>query len=709
MKITDKLLKAHSNDYSFAQTNGIQHLNLNDQTDQTDQNDQNDQNKNSKESSSSSSSIFSSLIEKSDLYQNNNHYNHTTFSFEFFPPKTSQGVQNLYDRIDRMYNLNPLFIDITWNAGGKVSKLTNQIVNVTQSILGLETCMHLTCTNMSIDLIDNALLNAYSSGCQNILALRGDPPINDNNNNSDSSAFDNGKFKYAKDLIKYIRSKYGDYFCIGVAGYPEGHPEESDSAVLLSYLKQKIDAGGDFIITQMFYDVDNFLNWCNVLKNDWKISVPIIPGIMPISTYSSFIRRATWSHINIPDSFLSVLKPFKDDDAKIKELGAELITEMCRTLIDSNLVNHLHFYTMNLESSTISILEKLNLLNNFVINNSDNNENDDYFPWRKSLNPSRSTESIRPIFWQNKKFNYFIRTKNWDEFPNGRWGNSNSPAFGEIDLFNGSLLRHSSNKILKLWDRPTSLNNLIQLFIDYLNGKLSMLPWCDSPINSLEISDYLNNLIDLNFKGILTVNSQPKINGVKSTSKIHGWGPRNGFIYKKQYLEFFLPKTHLNKLINKIQTCNDILNNNNSNYNISGKNNNNKNDDYNILSFFAVDNLGTFYSNLKDLSKANAVTWGIFPNCEVIQPTIVEKVSFLAWKDEAYKLTEEWLLIYKNQNSQIDINKNENEKIYEDNLKSQKVLRNLIDNYVLVNIVDNDYVGNEKIFSLFDDFNCLEE
>ncbi|GME81440.1 unnamed protein product [Ambrosiozyma monospora] len=248
-----------------------------------------------------------------------------TFSFEFFTPKTTQGVQNLYDRMDRMYNLNPLFIDITWNAGGRLSTLTTEMVNTTSTVLGLETCMHLTCTNMDLKLIDDALQSAYDSGCQNILALRGDPPLD----GSEST----GDFKYALDLIKHIKSKYGDHFNIGIAGYPEGHPEEPDQAKTIEFLKAKQDAGGDFIVTQMFYDADRFIDWCHKIR-EAGITIPVIPGIMPISTYAAFLRRAKWSEIHIPQHFMDRLTPIKDDDAKVREEGTQLVIEMCQRNLD---------------------------------------------------------------------------------------------------------------------------------------------------------------------------------------------------------------------------------------------------------------------------------------------------------------------------------------------------------------------------------------
>lgn len=597
-----------------------------------------------------------------------------TYSFEFFPPKTSQGIQNLYDRMDRMYNLSPLFVDVTWNAGGRLSTLSTEIINTCQSVLGLETCLHLTCTNMSIDIIDLALKEAYDSGCQNILALRGDPPLGASTENG--ALVHSGDFKYAKDLIRYIRSKYNDHFCIGVAAYPEAHPEEHDVDIMIGYLKEKIDAGGDFIVTQMFYDVENFIKWGKKVKAQ-GIDVPIFPGIMPITTYASFIRRAKWSEISIPDEFLTVLDPHKDDDRKIRDLGCKLVADMCKKLIDSGVVNHLHFYTMNLERATVLILELLGLVSvcseqeEIGVVENGNGPCNELLPWRKSLNPQRVSETVRPIFWKNKKFNYIIRTQNWDEFPNGRWGDSNSPAFGEISLFDGSLLRHSAKKLNELWGAPETKLDLSKLFIDYLDGKLAMLPWCDQSISS-EINSTKAELVKLNKKGIFTVNSQPSVNGVKSDHPVFGWGPKNGYVYQKQYLEFFFPKAQLTALVEKIQQFN---------------NSNCSND--NILTFFAVDKQGELCSNLENDSIPNAVTWGIFPNTEVIQPTIVEKISFLAWKDEAFRIAEEWRSIFEKDSAPLEL------------------LTEISQDYVLINIVDNDFVANNNIFKLFDGINCI--
>lgn len=577
-----------------------------------------------------------------------------SFSFEFFTPKTSQGVQNLYDRMDRMYNLNPLFIDITWNAGGRLGTLTAEMVNVTTTVLGLETCMHLTCTNMGLEKIDAALDSAYKCGCENILALRGDPPLD----GSEST----GVFRYAKDLIKHIKSKYGDHFCIGIAAYPEGHPEEHDISKTINYLKEKQDAGGDFIMTQMFYDVDIFIEWCKKCRAS-GITIPIIPGIMPISTYASFLRRAQWCEIHVPDHFLKRLEPIKEDDSKVREEGVKLVAEMCRKLLESGYINHLHFYTMNLEKSTVMLLKQLGLVSKQQVVGMDTK------PWRRSLNPTRSDENVRPIFWQNRKFSYIQRTADWDEFPNGRWGDSRSPAFGSIELCDHELIRHSPKKALNLWGTPSTIGELSSLIIKYLQGKLSCLPWSDGKVTS-EIDLIKDALIDLNSRGVITINSQPSINCCPSADKVHGWGPKNGFVYQKQYLEFLVPTTSVNFITNKI-------------------NETNRDAGYSVLSYYSINSRGLLCSNVQSSSAINAVTWGCFPGEEITQPTIVEKISFIAWKDEFFSILKKWISLFKKDH---DV----------EGGKSIALIEMLIRDYTLMNIVDNDYVAepNTRIFSV---------
>jgi methylenetetrahydrofolate reductase (NADPH) len=531
---------------------------------------------------------------------------HPSFSFEYFPPKTAQGVQNLYDRMERMYQYGPKFVDITWGAGGRVAELTADMVMQAQNLMGLETCMHLTCTDMGLDGVNEALRKAYKAGCSNILALRGDPP-----REKEKWEATEGGFHYAKDLVKHIRDTYHDHFDVGVAGYPEGTDDNQDEDLLLDHLKEKVDMGASFIVTQMFYDADNFLRWVRRVR-DRGINVPIIPGIMPIPTYAAFLRRAAHMRCKIPEPWLQELEPLKNDDARVREVGNRLVAEMCRALMASGLIHHVHFYTMNLERATRMILEELNWMP------SAERPLKQALPWRQSRGFGRREEDVRPIYWRNRNKSYVLRTQEWDEFPNGRWGDSRSPAFGELDAY-GIGLTGTNEDNRKKWGEPKSVRDIANLFVAYLQNKVASLPWSESPLTG-EADVIRNKLVALNSKGLITINSQPAVDGVKSSHPVHGWGPPNGYVYQKAYLELLVPPDLYPKLVGRIHGRDEFH-------------------------YYAVSINGDLETNATS-ENPNAVTWGVFPGKEIVQPTIVESISFLAWKDEAFRLGLDWAHCY---------------------------------------------------------------
>ena len=575
-----------------------------------------------------------------------------TYSFEYFPPKTAQGVQNLYDRMDRMHSYGPAFIDITWGAGGRMSNLTCEMVKVAQSAYGLETCMHLTCTDMGREKVDKALDECYKAGCTNILALRGDPPREAEKwEQTDGTAF-----RYAKDLVKYIKRKYGDHFDIGVAGYPEGCDEETDAEAHIPYLKEKIDAGGTFIVTQMAYNADIFIDWVKKVRAAGiPESVPILPGIMPIQTYDSFMRRCNWTKCDVPKDWLEKLEPVKADDAAVREVGKGLVADFCRRLLDAGVTMHLHFYTMNLAASTRLVLDDLAMTPAVDSHNPDLKP----LPWRQSLGFNRRDENVRPIFWRNRNRSYVARTQDWDEFPNGRWGDARSPAFGSLDAY-GIGLKGTNEQNRKLWGSPTTLQDIVNLFVGYMSGKVETLPWSEAPI-STEADVLRQDLVNLNSRGFLTINSQPAVDGAKSTHPVYGWGPRNGYVYQKAYLEVLAHPALLPTLLERMRANEDIT-------------------------YYAVNSSGELLSNCTEDADTgpNAVTWGVFPGKEIVQPTIVETVSFLAWRDEFYHLGLEW------------------SKCYEEGTESRRLIREVVESWYLVNIVDNDFRRKNGIFPLFE-------
>lgn len=263
---------------------------------------------------------------------------------------------------------------------------------------------------------------------------------------------------------------------------------------------------------------------------------------------------------------------------------------------------------MNLAQATRMVLEELDLLPDVE------SPLEKPLPWRPSLALNRRDENVRPIFWRNRNRSYVARTQDWDEFPNGRWGDARSPAFGELDAY-GIGLKGTNEQNIKLWGTPTSIKDISELFVRYMNGKLDSLPWSEQPISN-EAESIQQNLVDLNKRGFLTINSQPAVNGAKSSDLVFGWGPRNGYVYQKAYLEVFVSPEHIAELITRIERDPD-------------------------LTYYAVNKQGDLKTNAPG-DGPNAVTWGVFPGKEIVQPTIVETVSFLAWKDEFYRLGQDW-------------------------------------------------------------------
>ncbi|MCX6124113.1 MAG: methylenetetrahydrofolate reductase, partial [Proteobacteria bacterium] len=467
------------------------------------------------------------------------------FSFEYFPPKTDAGLQNLYARLDRMASLEPCFIDITWGAGGTTSETTLTLSKNAQQFFGLDVMMHLTCANMSEERLRKSLDQARESGIRNILALRGDAPIHGGKVTTEKSFIDN-----SLDLIMWIRKTYGDAFCIGVGGYPEGHPEAKDKQSCVDYLKLKVNAGADFIVTQLFYDLEEyegFLDRCAASG----ISCPIIPGILPIISYERFAKFTEFTQIKVPESIRNALAPIHTDDEKVRAYGVELCVEMSQQLLKLGAPG-LHFYTLNLESSVTEALQELNLLDDCRTRRT--------MPWRASTVDTRKNEEVRPIFWSNRPRSYLARTMDWDDFPNGRWGSSFSPTYGDLSdyyIFRRSKEQTVSDSRRKLWGEPKTEADIATVFANFCAGKINWLPWCEMPIQ-IETSRIVDQLVSLNKRGYFTINSQPQVNAAPSDSPDVGWGGPGGFVFQKAYVEFFCSREHLTKLIEKSRACRSI-------------------------------------------------------------------------------------------------------------------------------------------------------
>ncbi|KAJ3028244.1 UNVERIFIED_CONTAM: hypothetical protein HDU68_002112 [Siphonaria sp. JEL0065] len=561
------------------------------------------------------------------------------WSFEYFPPKTESGAINLFDRMERMYNLGPEFIDVTWGAGGSTSEATLQCVTTSQVAIGLETSMHLTCTNMPKEKIDFALKQCKEVGIMNILALRGDPP-----HGQTTWTATEGGFANAIDLVKYIREQYGDYFCIGVAGYPEGHIENPNKDAEFQHFVDKAKLA-DYCITQLFYEPELYIQWIKKVRAA-GVTIPIIPGIMPIQAYAGFQRLIGREKTFVPPQVLADLEAIKEDDQAVKDYGIKLAIDMCNKLRAAG-QKGFHFYTMNLEKSVRLIVEGLGFVAPV--------ESVKSLPWKPSLSKKRKLESVRPIFWRNRTRSYILRTESWDDFPNGRWGDSRSPAYGEIDGY-GISLKTSKDESLKIWGSPKTHTDIYKLFSEFCKGNLASLPWCDEMApESQAIQSLLSNV---NLNGFLTINSQPAVDGASSSDPRYGWGPKNGFVYQKSYVEFFVAPAAMDKLIMKLS----------------------KNP---WITYYAVNKQGDLKTNVQSFGP-NAVTWGVFSGHEILQPTIVDGDSFMAWKDEAYELWSKW------------------GEIYPAGSESANLINGITENWFLMNVVNNNYRDGSAIFEIFD-------
>lgn len=277
--------------------------------------------------------------------------NGPVFSFEFFPPKTEQGEQNLYRAIDSLRELRPTFVSVTYGAAGSTRDKTVELVSRIKHEIGIEAMAHLTCVGADREEIEAVLGRLHASGIENVLALRGDPP-------RDQTAFvrsPNG-FGFASELVTFIRHR-GFPFCLGGACYPEGHVECRDREEDLTHLKTKVDAGLDFVITQLFFGNTDYFAFVDRARAR-GLQVPIIPGIMPITNLAQIERFTSMCGARLPFELKARLDVVRDDEAAVRAIGIEHATAQCRELLARGAPG-IHFYTLNQSPATRAIFERL--------------------------------------------------------------------------------------------------------------------------------------------------------------------------------------------------------------------------------------------------------------------------------------------------------------------------------------------------------------
>ena len=285
-----------------------------------------------------------------------------SFSFEFFPARTEASAEDLYQTIRELEPLNPSFVSITYGAGGGTRELTHQLVARVKETTTIPPIPHLTCVGHSKQEVDQILQRYASLGVCNILALRGDPP----RGQSDYD-WSQGDFRYAADLVKVIRefNESGRHplggFGIGVAGFPEGHPATPNRLDEMDHLKAKVDQGADYICTQLFFDNHDFFDFrdrCSLAG----IHIPMIAGIMPVTSLSSMKRMAELAAgSRYPAKLLRALARANDDAEAVEKVGVHYAAEQCAGLLDGG-VDGLHFYTLNKSKVTREIYQSLGMI-----------------------------------------------------------------------------------------------------------------------------------------------------------------------------------------------------------------------------------------------------------------------------------------------------------------------------------------------------------
>jgi len=284
------------------------------------------------------------MLSVSELFQQHQ----TTLSFEFFPPKTEKGAENLFAAIAALRTLQPSFVSVTYGAGGSTRELTHDLVVKIQQDLQICVVSHLTCVGATRAELGDVLANYHASGIRNIMALRGDPP-------QGKTYFEvtPGGFEHAAELVAFIKKEFPD-MTVGAAGFPEGHPGTPNRLREMDYLKAKVDAGVDYLCTQFFFDNRDFYDFRErcLLRG---IHVPMVAGLMPVTSRKSLEKMAECAGgARFPAGLLKSINRAGDSEENVRNVGIQWVTEQVRGLLDRG-VSGLHFYTLNKAEDVLEI------------------------------------------------------------------------------------------------------------------------------------------------------------------------------------------------------------------------------------------------------------------------------------------------------------------------------------------------------------------
>jgi methylenetetrahydrofolate reductase (NADPH) len=271
-------------------------------------------------------------------------------SFEFFPPKDDEGFADLFRTIEALKPLEPTYVSVTYGAGGSTRRKTVDLVKRIKHEIGIEAMAHLTCVGATREEIRDVLDDLHEGGIENVLPLRGDPPKGE-----EKFVKTAGGFGYANELIEFVRGAYP--FCLAAACYPEAHPEAPDAATDLANLKRKVDAGADFLISNLFFNNDDFLRFRERAAAA-GIHLPILAGIMPILSVNQVKRITKLCGARIPSDLLAKIEAVEDDTEAVRQIGMYHAARQCAQLLVEGVAG-LHFYTLNRSTATRAIFQEI--------------------------------------------------------------------------------------------------------------------------------------------------------------------------------------------------------------------------------------------------------------------------------------------------------------------------------------------------------------
>lgn len=602
-------------------------------------------------------------------------------SFEFFAP-LADGIEALRRRITSLARAEPLFVSAV-GVGSEASARSALSLALLAKQQQLPSCLHVSASDLSHGEAVALLEDAKATGVRNVIFESG------------VAAQGTGatpRLSSSRELAEIARKVGGDYFCIGIVGFPRGGISESGSfdADMSALAAAGVAGCVDFVLVAPAFDAAAITDFIAAVASAGLL-VPVIPSV-PVagswSAYEAVAAAAGCRAAPLEEEQLRKAAAADKSGVEFSAAASKFASRLARNLLSSGATSVVHFVTLNQEVTLRSVLSDLGLAGG------SSGGVRRRLPWRIAPDEARATEECRPIFWGNRAASYVARTARWTKYPSGRWSEGGSQGknvaaaaaegvtvdeirgsdelvntrggaaeWGELDLDlypTGSVEERRA-----LWGAsPKDERAVWSVFAAYITGAVPRLPWCDLGGLAPETDTLTGTLARLNAEGFLTINSQPCVNGAPSDSPVFGWGGVGGAVFQKAYIECFCPPGHLAALIDA--AASDSA--------------------FSSITWHAVNSSGSWHAtNSRDRSRGgvNAVTWGVFPDREVIQPTVMAPAAFVgAWREEAFAL---WLSHWAS--------------IYEEDSDAHGLICDLHDNYYLVNAVDNNFL-NEATDSL---------